>query len=147
MTKAIGKYHEVFMQQQLTKAIKYWSYIAPIVKYPKNKKQYVELTTQLDELLDIVGDNENHRLMGLVDSVSYLVSLYDEQELHEPKIKGIDALKFLMKSHHLSQSDLSEIGSQGVVSEILRGKRLLNLRQIKLLAKRFKVDSSTFIDD
>lgn len=52
-----------------------------------------------------------------------------------------------MESHHLHQSDLPEIGSQGVISEILNGKRSLNLRQIKLLAKRFKVEASTFIDD
>ena len=48
---------------------------------------------------------------------------------HGRATKDIDALKFLMKAHHLTQSDLSEIGSQGVISEILRGKRPLNLRQ------------------
>ena len=135
------------MQPQLTEAIKYWSHIAPVVRYPKNKKQYCELAAQLDELLELVGDNENHRLMGLVDSVSHLISVYDEQEFQAPEIKGSDALKFLMESHHLSQSDLPEVGTQGVVSEILRGKRFLNVRQIKALAKRFNVDSSTFIDD
>ncbi len=135
------------MQPQLTEAIKYWNHIAPVVRYPKNKKQYSELTAQLDELLELVGDNENHRLMGLVDSVSYLVSVYDEQEFQAPDIKGADALRFLMESHHLSQSDLPEVGTQGVVSEILRGKRFLNVRQIKALAKRFKVDPATFIDD
>jgi HTH-type transcriptional regulator/antitoxin HigA len=57
------------------------------------------------------------------------------------------ALKFLMKAHHLSQSDLPEIASQGVLSEILRGKRTLNLRQTKLLAKRFGVAPATFIND
>ena len=51
-----------------------------------------------------------------------------------------------MKTHHLRQSDLTEIGSQGVVSEILTGKRKLNLRQVKKLAKRFKVTPETFID-
>ena len=52
-----------------------------------------------------------------------------------------------MQANHLKQSELPEIGSQGVVSEILRGKRVLNLRQIKLLAERFYVDPATFIDD
>jgi len=35
-----------------------------------------------------------------------------------------------MDQHGLTQSDLPEIGSQGVVSEILSGKRELNARRL-----------------
>ncbi|MCE3238523.1 MAG: putative transcription regulator containing domain [Gammaproteobacteria bacterium] len=133
--------------QQLTTAIKHWSYIAPIVKYPKNHKEFNKLVNQLDELLNIVGDDEGHYLMGLIDTISHLVSSYEDEHSKPLKVKGIFALKFLMETHHLSQSDFSDIASQGVFSEILNGKRMLNLRQIKLLAKRFHVDPSTFIDD
>ena len=135
------------MGQQLTTAINHWSYIAPIMKYPKNEKECNKLVNQLDELLNIVGNDENHYLMGLVDMISHLVSSYEEEHSKPLKIKGISALTFLMETHHLSQSDFPEIASQGVFSEILHGKRKLNLRQIKLLAKRFQVDISTFIDD
>lgn len=134
------------MQQQLTQAIKHWKYVAPIVAYPKNEKQYEQLVFQLDELLDLVQNDEKHSLMGLIDVLSHLISNYEEQNHSAPKITGVEALKFLMESHQLSQSDLPEIGSQGVVSEILRGKRQLNVRQIKLLANRFQVDPATFID-
>jgi len=52
-----------------------------------------------------------------------------------------------MEQHKLKQNDLkNEIGSQGVVSEVLNGKRQLNVDQIKKLAKRFHVSASTFID-
>ncbi len=54
-------------------------------------------------------------------------------------------IRFLMEQHGLTQSDLPEIGTQGVVSEILRGKRELNVRQIKALSGRFNVPSSVFI--
>ena len=50
-----------------------------------------------------------------------------------------------MKEHGLKQSDLSEIGSQGVISEILSGKRQLNIRQIKMLSQRFKVSPAVFV--
>jgi HTH-type transcriptional regulator/antitoxin HigA len=40
---------------------------------------------------------------------------------------------------------LPEIGSQGVVSEFLSGKRELNLRQVKALAQRFKVSPNVFL--
>jgi len=43
-----------------------------------------------------------------------------------------------MATRDLRQSDLTEIGSQGVVSEVLTGKHELNARQIKRLAKRFQ---------
>lgn len=135
------------MRRQLAKAIKYWDHIAPIAVYPRNDKEFHKLVSELDVLLEIVGDNEKHKLMGLVDLLSNLIASYEKDHYHIPLAKGIDALKFLMEAHQLHQSDLSEIGSQGVVSEILRGKRHLNLRQIKLLAKRFHVDPSTFIDD
>ena len=39
------------------------------------------------------------------------------------------------------------MASQGVLSEILNGKRKLNLKQIKLLAQCFNTDAATFIDD
>jgi HTH-type transcriptional regulator/antitoxin HigA len=39
-----------------------------------------------------------------------------------------------MEAHGLTQSELPEIGSPGVVSEILSGERELNIRQIRHLA-------------
>ncbi len=56
----------------------------------------------------------------------------------------INALKYLMEEHGLKQSDLREIGSQGVVSEILTGKRDLNLDQIKKISKKFHVAPLVF---
>ena len=52
-----------------------------------------------------------------------------------------------MEEHGLHQADFPEIASQGVMSEILNGKRQLNVRQIKALSKRFNVDPATFIDE
>jgi HTH-type transcriptional regulator/antitoxin HigA len=50
-----------------------------------------------------------------------------------------------MAEHELRQSDFPEIGSQGVVSEILSNKRELNTRQIRKLAKRFGVSPAVFV--
>jgi HTH-type transcriptional regulator/antitoxin HigA len=50
-----------------------------------------------------------------------------------------------MEDHGLKQSDLPEIGSQGVISEILSGKRPFNVRQIKLLSKIFNVSPAVFM--
>lgn len=131
----------------ITDTIEHWKHIAPVIHEPQSLDDYDKLSALLDHLLDRVGEDENHELMGLVDIISNLIENYDEA--HEDDfshVTGIDALKFLMKQHGLKQTDLKEIGSQGVVSEVLNGKRQLNLSQIKSLAKRFHVSAATFID-
>jgi HTH-type transcriptional regulator/antitoxin HigA len=134
------------MKPTLAEAIKYWDHIAPLAKCPQNNKEFNKLASQLDELLLIVGNDEKHDLMGLVDLLSQLISNYENQHFPALNTKGINALKYLMEAHNLRQSDLSDIASQGVMSEILNGKRSLNLRQIKLFAKLFHVSPATFID-
>lgn len=131
----------------LAQAAKHWKFVAPILTYPKNDAQYNSLVKTLEQLLDVVGENEKHPLIGLVDMLSNLIESYDNQHFQIPNSTSVEALKYLMDVHHLTQSDLPEIGSQGVVSEILKGKRSLNLRQIKALSKRFNVTASTFITD
>ena len=95
----------------------------------------------------MVSEDESHELIGLVDVVSHMVAIYDEEHYEQlEKATGVDALKFLMEQHDLKQTDLkNEIGSQGVVSEILNGKRQLNVTQIKKLSERFQVSTTTFI--
>lgn len=77
-----------------------------------------------------------------------MISIYDDEHyLFLEGGTGIDALKLLMEQHDLNQNDLkNEIGSQGVVSEILNHKRQLNGTQIRKLSVRLKVSPATFID-
>ena len=82
-------------------------------------------------LLDEVGTDERHPLYGLLDTLGTLIRVYEEQHHPMPTVSGAEMLQFFMTEHDLAQVDLSEIGSQGVVSEILSGKRELNVRQIR----------------
>jgi HTH-type transcriptional regulator/antitoxin HigA len=51
-----------------------------------------------------------------------------------------------MEEDQVKQADLVEkIGSKGVVSEILNGKRAISKSQAKALAEIFNVSSSLFI--
>ncbi len=128
--------------------IQHWKHISPVIHEPQNADDYDKLSSLLDTLLDMVGENESHELIGLVDVISHMIASYDEENYGQfDRVTGVDALKFLMEQHHLKQTDLkSEIGSQGVVSEILNGKRQLNVVQIKKLSERFHVSAATFID-
>ncbi|MDY6967443.1 MAG: transcriptional regulator [Spirochaetota bacterium] len=124
---------------------KIWPNIQPIFSVPNNEKDYNKLVNFLDNLIDEVGNNENHPLASLMETIGDLIEIYESQYINEIEGSPIDALNALMAEHGLKQSDLSEIGTQGVVSEILSGKRQLNVRQIKILSKRFKVSPAVFI--
>lgn len=126
-------------------AIEHWQYLAPILSMPKTEAEYEALVAALDEVLDTGGADENHPLAQLADRMGELVAYYEDAHLPAIQATGIDALKFLMESHGLGQADLPEVGSQGVLSELLNGKRELNLRQIRAIAARFQIAPQVFI--
>ena len=115
--------------------------IAPI----RDEAHYAHLVGVLEALLEETQGDESHPAMGLVDIVGDLVENYETEHYALAETSGIQALKFLMQQHGLRQTDLPEVGSQGVVSEILAGKRELNIRQVRAISKRFGVSSATFI--
>jgi HTH-type transcriptional regulator/antitoxin HigA len=132
------------MNTQLKEIERVWPEIQNVFSVPHNEKDYNKLVSLLDVLIDEVGDNESHPLASLMETIGTLIETYEAHNIPEIKGNPIDTLKALMEEHGLKQSDLSEIGSQGVVSEILTGKRQLNIRQIKILSKRFDVSPAVF---
>jgi HTH-type transcriptional regulator / antitoxin HigA len=54
-----------------------------------------------------------------------------------PDVPPVEVLRFLMEQHDLRQSDLPEIGSQGVVSDVKGGAS--SDRQFKSAAVRLSV--------
>jgi HTH-type transcriptional regulator / antitoxin HigA len=65
-----------------------------------------------------------------------------EEELANPR----SILLHLMEEHDLKQADLvGVIGSRGVVSEVVNGKREISKAQVAALARLFHVDVGLFI--
>lgn len=122
----------------------HWATIRHILTI-RNEREYDLAVKRLNALLDEVGTNERHPLCELVDTLGTLIHAYEEKHYPMPESNGADMLRFFMDEHGLSQSDLPEVGSQGVVSEVLGGKRELNVRQVRALAKRFHVSPAVFI--
>ncbi len=110
----------------------------------KTEQDYKRAVALLDRLLDEVGDDEHHPLFGFLDVLGTVVESYESDHVTINGAAGNGVLQFLMEEHGLTQSDLPEVGSQGVVSEILHGGRELNTRQIKALSKRFAVSPAAF---
>jgi HTH-type transcriptional regulator/antitoxin HigA len=122
----------------------HWQNVAPLLTI-RNEREYNAAVKRLNELLDEIGDEEKHPLYSLLDTLGTLIEVYEEEHYPLPDSSGADVLRYLMGEHGLNQSSLPEIGSQGVVSEILNGKRELNVRQIRKLAERFKVSTAVFV--
>lgn len=122
-----------------------WPAMKGFVSLPHTQKQYEKMVSFLDELIDEIGNNEKHVLASLMETIGTLIEAYEHQNLITPSKDSISILKSLMAEHNLKQKDMTEIGSQGVVSEILNGRRKLNLRQIAAVSKRFHVSVDVFI--
>lgn len=122
----------------------HWAVIRPYLSI-RTEQEYDQAIERLNQLLDEVGTDETHPLYEFLDTLGTIIEAYEIQQHPIPEASGADVLRYLMDEHDLRQSDLPEIGSQGVVSEILVGKRDLNVRQARALAKRFHVSPAVFI--
>lgn len=133
------------MVQEYKKLISIWPSIAMLLSPPANDEELEKLIGLSDYLIDQTQGNEEHPLIGLLDIVGTLIADYERRHIPEPEGTSIGCLKYLMQEHNLKQKDLSELGSPGVISEILSGKRELNRRQIKALSERFGCNPAIFI--
>ena len=121
-----------------------WTQVSALLTI-QSEKDYDLAVDRLNSLIDEVGTDENHPLCSLLDTLGTLAHAWEEQHHPMPKSGGRELLQCLMEEHHLTQSDLPDVGPQGVVSEILAGKRELNVRQIRALSERFGVSPSVFV--
>jgi HTH-type transcriptional regulator/antitoxin HigA len=133
------------LNHDLAETVKVWPVVSRVLSTLRTKKQYNRAAQLLNELIDEVSAQYNPLIESLIDTLGTLIKDYEDRNIPEPEGDAIGCLKFLMLEHNLKQSDLKELGSQGVVSEILSGKRQLNVRQIKTLSRRFKVSPAVFI--
>jgi HTH-type transcriptional regulator/antitoxin HigA len=112
----------------------------------RSNDEYDHAVDALNALLDAGVRDELHPLANLAATLGELIGDYDDKHHRlAGDLSGTDMLRFLMQQHGLRQTDLAELGSQGVVSELLAGKRELNVRQIKILSKRFDLPAGAFI--
>jgi HTH-type transcriptional regulator/antitoxin HigA len=133
------------MNTQVEELSKVWPSIKAVFSVPHSQEEYHNLVNTLDSLIDEIGDNESHDLCAVMETIGKLIENYEDQNRPINECSGVEALKYLMQEHNLKQGDLTELGSQGVVSEILAGKRILNIEQIKKVSERFQVSPLVFI--
>jgi len=129
--------HEKNLQQ-------HWFALRPLLAI-RNEEQYEQAIEHLNDLIDEIGKDEALSLYELLDTLGTLIHACEEQHHAIPDCSGGEMLGFFMEEHGLTQASFPEIGSQEVVSEVLSGKRELNVEHIRALAKRFHVPPAVFI--
>jgi HTH-type transcriptional regulator/antitoxin HigA len=112
------------------------------LKIIKNERDYKLALKSLEAVFDETRGN----LAEYAETLTVLIGHYESENFPIKESSGIEVLKFLMTQNVLKQKDLVGIvGSKSTVSEILSGKRPLNLQHIKSLAEKFNVKPATFI--
>ena len=77
--------------------------------------------------------------------LTVLIEAYEEEHYPIRAAKPVEVLAELMEASNLKQKDLAPLlGSESVVSQVLRGKRELNQHHIERLSKRFRVSPAVF---
>jgi len=102
---------------------------------------------QLDRLAH--QDSLTKAETDLMELLIQLVERFESENYtfpEEHQANPLDRLLFLMESHRLKQADLvGLIGSKGVVSEVINGKRGISRRMAIALGQRFNVDAGLFL--
>ncbi len=110
----------------------------------RDEAHYAELLAFVDEA-DAVGVGGAPAVgPGGGGEVADRIREYEARVHPWPALPPSELLRELMAEHGIRQSDLPEVGTQSVVSEVLAGKRGLNLRQVKALSERFRVPMEVF---
>ena len=122
----------------------HWSILSPILSI-HNESQYDQALDSLEILLEEVGEDEQHPLYGLLDTLGTVIHSYEEAHHPIPESQGPEVLTFLLQEHQLTSVDLPEIGTASQIDQIVAGERELTAGQIRLLANRFQVSAAVFI--
>jgi len=132
---------------QISGAAKAWQDLQHYIPFSTihSEQQYEQALEALEVLLDASNNDENHPLADMLETLGELIHVYEEEHLPMNDARGVDVVRLLMQEHQLTQANLPEVGSQGIVSEVLSGKREMNIRMIRSLSERFQLDPKVFI--
>lgn len=82
------------------------------------------------------------------DALVMLIEHYERQHYEIPRAAPVDVLKFVMDANRYTQSDLAEIlGSKARASELLSGKRDINLDQVRKISRAWRVPAGALIGE
>jgi HTH-type transcriptional regulator/antitoxin HigA len=108
-----------------------------------SERQHEEYLSVLDKLAS--RDHPTSEEEKYAEVLMTLIEAYEEEHHSIPDASPAEVLRALMDANNLRQKDLVPfIGPESVVSEVLRGHRVLTRNHIERLSKRFGVSPELF---
>lgn len=118
------------------------AYQPKIITSEEEYNRTLESIEQMMERGEELTPEEN----SLLELLSILVEIYEDSQFPVEPSSPQNILLHLMAARELKQSDLvGVIGSKGIVSEIINGKRSISKAQAKALGEYFHVSPALFI--
>ncbi len=110
--------------------------------------EYRQAVAMLDRLSDLGPARTEDQTQYLL-ALSIFVEKYERAHEPIPASSGVEMLGYLIETHGVKQRDVAAgTGlADSTVSEILAGKRRMNVKHIEALARFFKVEPAVFLDD
>jgi HTH-type transcriptional regulator/antitoxin HigA len=116
-----------------------------MLKPIKNNQQYEDALVRTYSLMqkNIQPDSKESDELEIL---SILVKEYENEHYPIPKPNPLEAIKFRLDQMNMSEAELSEIlGYRSRKSEILSGKRKLNLTMIRKLTEKLHIPAEVLI--
>ena len=60
-----------------------WPVLNPVVFVPHDENEYQRLVAIMDDLIDVVGENEDHPLASMIEVIGVLIEKYEEERVPE----------------------------------------------------------------
>jgi HTH-type transcriptional regulator / antitoxin HigA len=116
-------------------------YQPKVIQSEAENEAAISLALELEHRANLTTEES-----ALLDLLVTLIEQYEEEHYPIPESSPLNMLLHLMQSRECKQEELiGVIGSRGVVSEVVNGKRNISKSQARALADYFKVDVGLFI--
>ena len=127
--------------------VDYSTNVATLIQYTsapiESEEEVLERAEVMDQMMD-TAKHENDIVLVFVNAIADRIEEF-ESNMEMPFISIPERLRGLMEIKNLKQSDFKDIAPQSVISDILNGKREVNLNQAKGFANYFGLPIDRFI--
>ena len=76
-------YEEKMPTIDIEKTQQAWTNLNQILFIPRTELEYQKLVIMLDNLIDEIGENENHSLASLMEIIGVLIENYEQENVPE----------------------------------------------------------------
>ena len=113
------------------------------IETEEQNERYLQV---IETLMDKGAANFSPEEHALFDLLVTLIEDFEEKNYQMPNVLPHERIKYLLEEKQLRQKDLLPIfGSEGVISDTLKGRRQITLKTAQKLAAFFNVPTELFI--